>query len=133
MRKKYYFLPHIKHINNTKHFWIYLIIGLTVGFINGFFGGGGGMIVVPLLIFALGLRDKTAHATALLIILPLCMVSSIVYICNGVVDWGQTLFVGIGACIGGLIGASLLKKLSNKAIRIIFSIIMLIAGIKMII
>ena len=42
-----------------------LIFGLFVGFINGFFGGGGGMIVVPILTFGLGLADKQAHATAI--------------------------------------------------------------------
>ncbi|MGN1222082.1 MAG: TSUP family transporter [Christensenellales bacterium] len=106
--------------------------GLFVGFLSGFFGGGGGMIVVPLLIFALGLPEKNAHATAILTILPISIASSVVYIASGSVNYLQLLYATIGFVIGGALGALLLKKLNNTALRIIFSLIMIAAGIKMI-
>ena len=52
---------------------------------SGFFGGGGGMLCVPLLQFR-GLDVKRAHATALIVILPLCIVSAAIYIANGYFD-----------------------------------------------
>lgn len=109
-----------------------ILLGLVVGAINGLLGGGGGMIVVPLLTFLMHSEDKKAHATAILIILPLCTVSSIIYATSGVWDWQQTLWCGVGAIAGGIGGALFLKKLSNKVIRIIFSALMIVAGIKMI-
>lgn len=106
--------------------------GLFVGFLSGFFGGGGGMVVVPLLIFALGLAEKDAHATAILTILPISIASSVVYIASGSVNYLQLLFATIGFVVGGALGALLLKKLNNTALRIIFSLIMIAAGLKMI-
>ena len=59
---------------------IYAILtGLAAGLINGIFGGGGGMIVVPMLVHLLKCLPKKAHATAILIILPLSLVSGIFY------------------------------------------------------
>lgn len=108
-----------------------LIGGLIVGFLNGFFGGGGGMIVVPLLMFLLHMEEKKAHATAIFVILPLCIISSLVYILQGSMNWSQLLFCTIGFVVGGTFGALILKKINNKVLRIIFSVIMVGAGVKM--
>lgn len=115
----------------TKMIIFSIIGGVFVGFLNGFFGGGGGMIVVPLLIFLLGLEDKKAHATALLIILPISVCSAVVYLINNNIDIMKIVYVGIGFIVGGIIGALLLKKINNKVLRVIFSIIMVVAGVKM--
>lgn len=108
-----------------------LIGGLIVGFLNGFFGGGGGMIVVPLLMFLLHMEEKKAHATAIFVILPLCVISSLVYILQGSMNWTQLGFCTIGFVVGGTFGALILKKINNKVLRIIFSVIMVGAGVKM--
>ena len=117
---------------NAKKVLIGIIGGLFVGFLSGFFGGGGGMIVVPLLTFALGLSEKESHATAILTILPISIASSIVYIASGNINFLQLLYASIGFVAGGIIGAVLLKKLNNKILRIIFALIMIIAGAKMV-
>lgn len=122
----------MKQKSSAKNIIIGSIGGLFVGFLSGFFGGGGGMIVVPLLIFALGLAEKDAHATAILTILPISIASSVVYIASGSVNYLQLLYATIGFVVGGALGALLLKKLNNKALRIIFALIMIAAGIKMI-
>lgn len=90
------------------------------------------MIVVPLLIFLLGLREKEAHATAIFVILPISLVSSVVYLINGHVDYLQLLYSVIGFVAGGILGALLLIKMNSKVVRIVFSLIMIVAGIKMI-
>lgn len=105
--------------------------GLLVGFLNGFFGGGGGMIVVPLLIW-IGLADKQAHATAIFTILPISVASSIVYFLNNSIQFDNLAFTSLGFTIGGIFGALLLKKLNNNVIRILFSLIMIGVGIKII-
>ena len=132
MNKKFYLIKKRKPFTLGR-ICVVVLLGMAIGFINGFFGGGAGMIVVPLLTYAFNLNDKQSHATALTVILTLCTVSSIIYISNDYLNWEQTLWIGLGAIVGGLIGAMLLKKLPNKAIRIIFSILMITAGIKMII
>ncbi len=117
----------------TKTFKIVVSIvgGLIVGFINGFFGGGGGMIVVPLLVFLLGLEEKKAHATAIFVILPLSITSSIIYITQGSFKLLNLSMVTIGVISGGILGSIFLKKINNKVLRIIFAAIVFIAGVKM--
>lgn len=90
------------------------------------------MVCVPILIYALKEPVKKAHATALLIILPISIVSAIFYFSFGSLDFNILLKSGSGVLIGGIIGAFLLNKISNDILKIIFSVIMLIAGIKLI-
>ena len=58
----------------------YVLSGLAIGVINGFFGGGGGMVCVPILENALKLDNKRSHATALAVMFPFCIASGIVYL-----------------------------------------------------
>lgn len=108
-----------------------LVIGGVAGFLNGLFGGGGGMIVVPLLMWMLKLESKVAHATAILIILPLSITSGLFYASFGNLDLSVLIPAGVGVVGGGIVGAFLLKKLSSKWVVIIFSIVMAVAGAKM--
>lgn len=114
-----------------KNIILSIITGIVSGGINGLFGGGGGMIVVPMLTKCLKYKSKNAHATAILIILPLSIISGILYLSFGKFNLNIGIPVGIGVVIGGVIGAFLLKKLSSKWIVLIFSIIMAFAGGKM--
>ena len=112
--------------------WLLVVFfGLLIGFVNGFLGGGGGMICVPILTFCLKLKDKVAHATAILIMLPISLASSLVYIFNSTFELVGTLLVTGGSVVGGVIGSLLLTKLSNRIIRAIFALIMVAAGIRM--
>lgn len=91
------------------------------------------MICVPILENCLHIDNKKAHATAIAVIVPLSLISSGIYIFKTNIDCIQILWVGIGTCLGGFLGAILLKKINSKILRFIFAIIMLAAGIKMII
>ena len=110
---------------------VYLALtGALTGLANGFFGGGGGMIVVPLMIYLLNMKTKSAHATALAVILPITLISALVYFIGGKFDFkigGPSL---VGVVSGGILGAWLLGKISAKWLTKIFSLVMLIAGVK---
>lgn len=107
--------------------------GLLVGIVNGLFGGGGGMLLVPLLTFVGGLEQKEGHATAIAIILPLCIVTAITYTLFGKIALLSAGFAEIGVIIGGIIGAVLLKKISSKVLSMIFYLLMVFAGVRMVI
>ena len=111
--------------------FISIITGAVAGLINGLFGGGGGMVVVPMLTKLLKYKSKNSHATAILIILPLSIISGILYLTFGSFDFGVGFPVIIGIIVGGVLGAILLSKLSSKWVMIIFSIVMAVAGGKM--
>lgn len=110
-----------------------VLTGCLAGFINGLFGGGGGMIVVPMLTNFLFYKQKNAHATAILIILPLSIVSGLLYLSFGSMRLSVGIPVAIGVIVGGTIGAILLSKLSSKWVALIFYFLMAAAGVKMLI
>lgn len=110
-----------------------ILLGIFVGFANGFLGAGGGMLLVPCAIAILKMDTKVAHATAILIILPICVASGIIYILKGGFDFNAFLPCIIGTLIGGVLGTFLLSKLKNDIITLIFSLVMISAGVIMII
>ena len=112
--------------------WIKLIIGAIIGFVNGFWGGGGGMICVPLLMKLVD-NPKKAHATTLLVMLPLSIASILVYMFSGAIPWLNVVKIGLGFVIGGLIGAYALKVVSNVWLEFIFAGIIVWSGIRMVV
>ena len=112
-------------MNKNLKLILFLLSAVMVGFINGMFGGGGGMLCVPLLKLFLGLDDKKAHASAVLVMAIISIPTLIIYITTIHINWISAIFLSFGVVFGGLIGGSLLKKLNNEVINIIFIIIML--------
>lgn len=108
------------------------LIGFAVGIINGIFGSGGGTLLVPCLVFLMGIEDRKAHATAISIILPISLISSFIYFRYDVVDLSLTLKVATGSVFGALFGSCVLTRIPINALRKIFGIFMLIAAIRMV-
>ena len=109
-----------------------VLLGVITGLVSGLFGGGGGMIVVPILTSILKKPQKVAHATAILVIFPITIISGIIYSVFGSFDYKIVLPSTLGVILGGVLGAICLKKLSNDVLRIIFSVVMLIFGVRLI-
>lgn len=110
---------------------VLILLGGIIGFLNGFFGGGGGMICVPTLEKGLGLDNKRAHATAIAVIFPLSLISCAVYIFKGSINSLPLLSVGLGVLVGGIGGSIALKFIPSKALRVLFAIIMLLGGVRL--
>ena len=79
----------------------YALSGTAAGLVNGLFGGGGGMVLVPLLNGWCGLAGKQAFATCVAAILPLSAVSAAVYLLRQAFDWAAALPYLIGGLAGG--------------------------------
>jgi uncharacterized membrane protein YfcA len=106
-------------------------IGCLVGFVNGFFGAGGGSVLVPALQRFLRVEVHQAHATAIAVILPLSVVSAVVYVGGAPVDWRALLWVSGGGMAGGFVGAMWLKKFSKKHLHTLFGLFMMGAAVRM--
>ena len=109
-----------------------MVIGIITGIANGLFGSGGGTIAVPAFEKYLGMSAHKSHATVIALILPLSIISSFVYFRKVEVEWVSVLWVSIGGAAGGYVGASILKKISNKWLHRIFGTFMLVAAVRMI-
>ena len=105
-----------------------IICGTAVGLANSLFGGGGGMIAVPLL-QKTGLEEKRAHATAILLILPISLFSFLTYTWKGFYDATVLVPTAIGVTAGGPLGAKWLKQMSVKKVNLVFAALQAIAGV----
>ncbi|MDD4297778.1 MAG: sulfite exporter TauE/SafE family protein [Ruminiclostridium sp.] len=106
-------------------------IGLFAGFINGLLGSGGGVLVVLYLTIIAGIAQKKAQATAIAVILPLTILSSVIYAKDGYVYWPVLWKVALGGIAGAIFGACLLNKIKGKFSKKLFGIFLIIAGLRM--
>ena len=104
-----------------------MVCGILVGLANSLFGGGGGMIAVPLL-SKTGLGEKDAHATAILVILPISLLSFFLYFFRGIYNFSVLIPTALGVTAGGFLGAKLLGGLPVKTVGISFAILQAVAG-----
>lgn len=114
--------------------WKKTLIGIVTGFANGLFGSGGGTIVVPAMERFLNVEEHKAHATAIAVILPLSVLSLIIYLWKTDVSavWQLALWASAGGLAGGLVGAKLLTKVSGLWLHRIFGAFMLAAAVRLI-
>ncbi len=111
---------------------IKILLGGLIGLVNGFFGSGGGIIAVQSM-EKLGVEQKKAHATSLLVILPLSVASAVIYFFSGNVGFdANTWFLLAGACAGGLIGAMMLDRLKGDWVDGLFTLLIIISGVRMV-
>lgn len=106
------------------------LAGGAAGLVNGFFGGGGGMVLVPLLALWCGLGQRKAFATSVAIILPLCALSAAIYLFRGGMDFGAALPYLLGGLAGGFIGGRVFKRLNMVWLRRLFALLLLYGGVK---
>lgn len=104
--------------------------GIAVGIINTMLGAGGGMLVVPTL-KAEGLNQKEAQATAIAVILPLTIVSAVIYLFKNHVGFTDSLVYIPFGLVGSVAGAMLLPKLSGKVLNIIFGVFLIYSAVRM--
>lgn len=121
-----------KNTCNKKRRGLLGIFGFLTGLTNGFFGSGGGMIAVESMERG-GMESKSAHASSILAILPLSLVSAATYWLRGSLQFSAAHWMLLGgAALGGILGALLLGKLSAKWVDWIFTALMLISGVRMV-
>ncbi|MDD4715334.1 MAG: sulfite exporter TauE/SafE family protein [Oscillospiraceae bacterium] len=108
----------------------YAVAGGLAGIANGFFGGGGGMVLVPLLTHWIGLEERRAFATSVAVILPLCAVSAAVYLMRADISLLSALPYLLGGLLGGFLGGKVFRKVPANWLRRIFGVLILYAGIK---
>ena len=113
--------------------WKCLLAGLAAGFVNGFFGAGGGMVLVPLLIWLIGLPDKLAFSSAISIILPLCVVSLVIYARHDMLPLSDALPYLLGGAGGGVLAGLWFQKVPAKWLHLALGALILLGGVRLLI
>jgi uncharacterized membrane protein YfcA len=112
---------------------ILVLIGLAAGALSGLIGVGGGIIIVPALVFFLGLSQREASGTSLFILsMPVVILGVMNYWKAGQVNWKFGIVVAVSFLIGGYFGSKFAAKLSPALLKIIFGGIMLYVAFVMI-
>lgn len=112
---------------------LFITLGLSAGILSGLLGIGGGIIIVPALVYFFKFSQFEAQGTTLaMMIPPIGLLAVLEYYNKGQVNWKVALFLCAGFFIGGLIGAKIcLGVLSKAVIQKIFAVLLLAVGIKM--
>lgn len=103
--------------------------GGAAGLVNGLFGGGGGMVLLPCLSKS-GMEAKHAFATCVAVIFPICLVSAAVFLLRTEFDWAAALPYLIGGAAGGAVGGKLFRNVSSVWLRRLFAAFMLYGGVR---
>jgi hypothetical protein len=119
--------------NNLSKQMMVFAIGASffAGIISAFFGIGGGIIFVPLMIVGMGMAMKKAAPTSQLILLFASLSGVIVHTILGHSDFLQAGLLGAGSFVGGLVGARLSVDINERFLQILVSIVIIVAAIKM--
>jgi uncharacterized protein len=111
---------------------IIIMVGVAAGILGGLVGVGGGIIIVPALVYFIGFSQKTAQGTSLgLIMLPVGILGVLQYYKQGHVDFKVVGILAIGFLIGSFFGSKFALSLPQETIKKIFAVLMVIIAIKM--
>ena len=112
---------------------VLLLIGLAAGILGGLIGVGGGIIIVPSLIYFLGFSQKEAQGTSLgILLLPVGILGVLQFYKAGYVDMRTVWLVSFGFLVGSYFGSKVALRFSQETVRKIFAIVMILIAIKMI-
>ena len=110
--------------------WKLRLTGALGGLVNGLFGGGGGMVVVPLLTRWCGVEEKKAFATCVAVIFPFCLLSAAIYLLRTDFDLLTAVPHLMGGLAGGFVGGKLMDRVSVVWLRRIFAAFLLYGGVR---
>ena len=120
----------------TTTFFLLVLIGLFAGAMSGFVGIGGGVIMVPALIYLMGLSQMEAQGTSLILMLPPIGIMAVMnyykagHLNNTLITYG--IVIAIAFIVGGYFGSKLAIRLSDSVVKLIFGVLMLYISVKMI-
>jgi uncharacterized membrane protein YfcA len=112
----------------------YLVLGLLAGVLSGLIGIGGGVLIVPALVFLFGFSQHQAQGTTLaLLVPPIGIFAAWIYYQQGFVDVKVAAIIALGFIAGSMMGARFASGLNTAVLEKIFGVALILIGLKMII
>ena len=113
---------------------IFILIGILGGFMSGFMGIGGGLVMVPLMVLLAKFTQHMAQGTSLAVLtLPVVIFGAYQYYQEGNVNLNAAITITIFFCVGIFLGSKTAHFMSSENLKIIFGLLMIFVGIKMVI
>lgn len=118
---------------NTQIILIVILIGIAAGVLSGLVGVGGGLIIVPALVYFLGMSQHSAQGTSLgLILLPVGILGVLTYYKQGHIDVKTVGLLAIGFLAGSYFGSKIALSLPQETVKKFFAVLMIVVAVKMI-
>src|SRR5436190_17598726 len=118
---------------DTQIILIVILIGVVAGMLSGLVGIGGGLVIVPALVYFLGMSQHSAQGTSLaLILLPVGILAVFSYYKQGHVDVKIVGLLAVGFVAGSYFGSKIALSLSQDTVKKIFAVLMILVAVKMI-
>lgn len=109
-----------------------VLIGILAGILSGLVGVGGGIVMVPLLIFFFGYSQHQAQGTSLAVLaVPVTLLAAYNYHKQGHLDWRYAAMIAVFFVLGGFIGSKIAISLDQKMLKKVFGVILLFVAGKM--
>ena len=108
-----------------------IVVGVLAGFLAGLFGIGGGILLVPGLVFVLGMNQRLAHGTSLAAVLPISFASMATYAINDNIDWTVAVLLSLGSATGVLAGTAYLHIAKTRTLTVLFVVILVASAIRL--
>ncbi|MBL0146855.1 MAG: sulfite exporter TauE/SafE family protein [Chitinophagaceae bacterium] len=117
---------------DTQTILIIILVGIAAGMLGGMVGVGGGIIIVPALVYFIGFSQKTAQGTSLgLIMLPVGILGVLQYYKQGHVDFRVVAILAVGFLVGSYFGSKVALSLPQDTVKKIFAVLLILIAIKM--
>jgi uncharacterized membrane protein YfcA len=111
-------------------FGLLFAIGVFAGILSGLFGIGGGVVIVPALIYIAGFRQHMATGTSLAVLLPpIGIAAAYEYYRNGNVDVRSAAIIALAVLVGGWLGAVIANRMAGPQLRLAFGIFVVLLGV----
>ena len=111
---------------------ILVIIGVSAGILSGFVGVGGGIIIVPALVYVLGMSQFEAQGTSLFVLLlPVGILAVMNYSKAQTINWRFGLIIAVTFVVGGFVGSKIALKINPAYVKLIFGVLMAYVSIRM--
>ena len=112
------------------HHWRAALAGGLSGLANGLFGGGGGMVFLPVMLFRSSCDSRRLYATCVAVIFPVCALSALILLWQGAFSLRAALPYLAGGAAGGFLGGRLYGKVPTALLRWMFAAFLIYGGVQ---
>jgi uncharacterized membrane protein YfcA len=108
-----------------------IAVGIAAGLLSGVFGVGGGILIVPGLMWVASMEQRRAHGTSLAAVLPIALFGVVTYVANDHINVGATIALTLGSLAGTLVGTSWLARAPKHLLSLSFAALLVVSAVRL--